>query len=144
RAWKTARGLERFLCALGLSACLIFGTLAVIACFQPPAGHEWDVIAYHLADPKVFLAEHRIFSMPTEHHSNFPLTMEMLFTVGLLYADYPLANLFHFLTAALTVGAMFAFCRRMLSAPVGWIAVTLFVMTPVVLWEASVAYVVVG
>jgi hypothetical protein len=86
----------------------------------------------------------RVATLPTEHHSNFPFTLEMLFTVGLLYSGYPLANLFHWLTGALTVGAIWVFCRRHLSIKAGWIAALLFTTTPVVLWEASVAYVELG
>jgi len=124
-----------------LIAC---GVITVIACFSPPTGREWDALAYHLADPKVFLAQHRITSLPTEHHSNFPLTMEMLFTTGLLYNGYPLANLFHFATALLTVLAMLAFCRRLFGPMVGYLAALIFATTPLVLWEASVAYIDLG
>lgn len=119
-------------------ACL--GILALLACFRAPGAIEWDVISYHLADPKVFLQQHRITSLPTEHHSNFPFTMEMLFTVGLLYDGYALANLFHFLTALLTALALIACCRRFFAPPVGLLAALVFVSTPIVLWESSVAY----
>ncbi len=114
------------------------------ACFQPPAGHEWDVLAYHLADPKVFLSLHRVTMLPSEHHSNFPFLMEMLYCVGLLYDDYPLANMLHLLMGVLTVLAVLGYCRRMFAAQTGWIAVLLLVTTPLYLWECCVAYVEVG
>lgn len=140
--------LEQWLRRICLSIVLLFGVLAVLACFQPPTGHEWDALAYHLADPKIFLAQHRISSLPTEHHSNFPFTMEMLFTVGLLYAGatdgYALANLFHFVMAALTVPAIVGFCRRFQVPAAGWLAAALFVTTPLVFWEASTAYIDLG
>lgn len=123
---------------------VVCGVIAVIACFSPPAGREWDALAYHLADPKVFLAQHRITSLPTEHHSNFPLTMEMLFTAGLLYSGYPLANLFHFATALLTILAMLALCRRLFGPTMGYLSALIFATTPLVLWEASVAYIDLG
>lgn len=136
--------LSRFLPLFGLVTVCLCGLIALIACFQPPTGREWDALAYHLADVKVFLQNRRITSLPTEHHSNFPFTMEMLFAVGLLYDDYPLANLFHFATAGLTVLAMLAFCRRVLSEAVGWIAAILYVTTPIIVWEASTAYIDIG
>jgi hypothetical protein len=125
------------LCTLALLAC---GLAAVLACFLPPTGYEWDAISYHLADPKIFLADHRITSLPTEHHSNFPFTMEMLFAVGLLYQGYALADLFHFLT----VLALLAFCHRLLSPLAGYAAAVLFATTPPVLWEAHTAYIDLG
>ena len=129
--------------ACGL-ALLIFGLIAVLACFRPPGPLEWDALAYHLADPKLFLLQHRIPNLPTEHHSNFPFTMEMLFTVGLLYNGYALANLFHLLMAALTLIGMIGFCSRTLHPVVGWLSAVIFFTTPMVLWETSVAYIDVG
>ncbi len=123
---------------------LIFGSIAVLACFRPPGPLEWDALAYHLADPKLFLLQHRIPNLPTEHHSNFPFTMEMLFTVGLLYNGYALANLFHLLMAALTLAGMIGFCSRTLRPVVGWLSAVIFFTTPMVLWESSVAYIDVG
>ena len=131
-------------CVASGAVVLLCAGIAVLACFLPPNGLDWDAVAYHLADPKVFLAQGRITSLPTEHHSNFPFMMEMLYTVGLLYDGYVLANLFHGAMGALTVAAMLAFCRRHLNAVTGWIAALLFVTTPVVLWEAGVAYIELG
>ncbi|MCS6777619.1 MAG: glycosyltransferase family 39 protein, partial [Chthonomonadaceae bacterium] len=125
----------------GVGTLLICGGVALLACFLPPMGREWDAISYHLADPKLFLQMGRMVSLPTEHHSNFPFTMEMLFTVGLLYAGYPLANLFHFLTGVLTVVALTGFCRRRWSVRAGVFAGMLYVTTPAVLWQCGVAYI---
>ncbi len=126
-----------------LAVLVLTGTVlfCVCACFQPPAGHEWDALAYHLADPKVFLSQHRITVLPTEHHSNFPFLMEMLYCVGLLYDGYPLANLLHLTMGVLTLAAVFGFCRRVFPAQVGWIAVLLLATTPLYLWECCVAYI---
>ena len=130
---------------IGCLLVILFSAFAaIVACFRPPGGHEWDAIAYHLADVKIFLADHRITSLPTEHHSNFPFTMEMLFAVGLLYDGYPLANLFHFAMAALTICALIASGTRLFGKTTGWLAAMLFVTTPLVLWEASTAYIDLG
>ena len=135
---------EQIFCVTAGCVVLCCAFAAILACFVPPNGLDWDAIAYHLADPKVFLQQGRISSLPTEHHSNFPFTMESLYAVGLLYDGYALANLFHFTMAFLTVAAISAFCRRHFSATVGWFAALLFATTPVVLWEASVSYIELG
>ncbi len=134
---------------------LCCGIFAVAACFRPPTGTEWDAIAYHLANPKVFLYDGRISILPTDHHSNFPFVMEMLFAVGLLYDGFPLANLFHVVMTFALVLAIVAFCARMLRRKnhpptpsfreegeqnAGYAAGILLFTTPLVLWEASVAY----
>ena len=162
RAWRDARqqnklhsgeravarqstfGIERgLIVACGL-ILIVFGGIAVVACFRPPGPLEWDALSYHLADPKLFLLQHRISLLPTEHHSNFPFTMEMLFTVGLLYNGFALANLFHLLVAALTLAGIIGFCSRLLHPVVGWLAAVIYFTTPMVLWESSVAYIDVG
>jgi len=129
-----------------LAVLVLIGTclFCVCACFQPPTGHEWDALAYHLADPKVFLAQHRISMLPTEHHSNFPFLMEMLYTVALLYDSFPLASLFHLTMGILTAVAILGFCRRILPGQTGWIAALLLATTPLYLWECCVAYIDVG
>ncbi|HEV2471097.1 MAG TPA: hypothetical protein VGS41_00415 [Chthonomonadales bacterium] len=139
---KPARGnWRRAIAAASIAVVIGCGAASAASAFLPPSGHEWDALAYHLADPAVFLSHHRIDILPTEHHSNFPFTTEMLFTVGLLYQGYALANLFHLATAALTAMAMLGFCRRMTGTIAGYIAVLVFATTPVVLWEAGVAYI---
>ena len=115
--------------------------MAVAACFQAPGPHAWDALAYHLADPKVFLQQHRIAILPTEHHSNFPFTMEMLFTIGLALDGYAAANLFHLLTAVLLVQGMISFCTRFFSRLAGLLAAVVLATTPLVLWEATIAYI---
>ncbi len=129
------------LCAVILVSSFV---IALTAAFQPPGGHEWDALAYHLADPKIFLQQHRISFLPTQHHSNFPFTMEMLFACGLLYggpqAGYVVANLFHLLTAFLLVIGIIASCKRLFSSFIGWMASAILMTTPVVLWESGIAY----
>jgi hypothetical protein len=126
---------------IAILVLIAIGLFCICACFQPPTGQAWDALAYHLADPKVFLVQHRITSLPTEHHSNFPFLMEMLYCVALLYDSFPLANLLHLTMGMLTLVAILGFCRRVLPGQVGWIAVLLLATTPVYLWECCVAYI---
>lgn len=140
----------RLIAPFTLLVLAVLGLFCLCACFQPPAGHEWDALAYHLADPKVFLLQHRITVLPTEHHSNFPFLMEMLYCVGLLYGGsgkfdgYALANMLHLATGALTMFGVLGFCRRLFPVQTGWIAVLLLATTPLYLWECCVAYIDVG
>lgn len=120
------------------------GAIVVINCFVPPGPHEWDALSYHLAAPKVYLAHHRILFLPTDHHSNFPFLVEMLFTLGLLFRGYALANLFHFALGALTVAGILFIGRRHFGGRAGLIGALAFATTPIVLWEAGAAYIELG
>ncbi len=122
----------------------IFGAIIFVNCFVPPGGHEWDALSYHLAAPKVYIQNHRIFYLPTDHHSNFPFAMEMLFTVGLLFRGYALANLLHFATFCLCIAAIFVVARKHLADGAGPIAAAAFIVSPIVIWESGAAYIEMG
>ena len=145
--WFRSRRVERIDRFITLSSLAIFsicGLFAVLACFLPPNSNAWDALSYHLADPKIYLANHKIVLLPTQHHSNFPFTMEMLFTIGLLFDSYVLANLFHLLTLVLLCLGMLAFCRRFLNEKAGWVSIATLITTPLILWEGSIAYIDIG
>jgi len=122
----------------------LIGALTLLNCYVPPGAHEWDSLSYHLANPKVFLQGGRIVFLPTDHHSNFPFMMQMLFMVGLLFQGYALANLFHFVTGALCVAAVVAIGRRHFTPTAGLIGALIVATTPLVIWESSTAYVDMG
>ncbi len=126
------------------AALAFIAVITVINCFVPPASHEWDALSYHLAAPKIYLQHHRILFLPTDHHSNFPFLVEMLFTLGLLFHGYALANLFHFALGALTVAAILFLGRRYFAPKAGLIGALAFATTPIVIWEAGAAYIELG
>ena len=128
--------------SLFCAAVLVFFALvSLVNCFVAPGGLQWDAISYHLADQKIFIGLGRIVSLPTEHHSNFPLIADTLYGAGLMFSDFALSNLFSLLFGVATVCVLYGFCARTLTHEVGMLAVALFVTTPVVLWEFSVAYI---
>jgi 4-amino-4-deoxy-L-arabinose transferase-like glycosyltransferase len=139
-----------------IAAIVAFGAVALIGDFCPPTlflngpksdtlpglGYtEWDSLSYHLADPKLFLAAHRIYYIPWEHHSNFAFTAEMWYTLGLMAGSVPLAKLFHLTCAIGASLAIYAIGARHLGSKVGALAAALFASLPLVFWEAGTAYV---
>ena len=123
-----------------------FGLVSFVGCFAPPTTSlEWDSIAYHLADPKMYLQAHRLVYLPWEDHSNFAFTTEMWYLYGLLLGGVnngvPLAKLFHFACGAGTCLAIYALGARLLTPTVGKLSALLFASTPIVFWEAGTAYV---
>lgn len=133
--------IDKYLKSAAILLLILFGAVELVACYKPPGPLEWDALAYHLADPKLYIALHRITLLPTEHHSNFPFTMEMLFAVGLMYGGYPLANLFHFVMEVLTVLMLIGYGDGLLGRKAGYFAALLFASTPLIVWESSVSYI---
>jgi 4-amino-4-deoxy-L-arabinose transferase-like glycosyltransferase len=136
KAWWVTAILGGLLMVIAVSAC--------IACYKPPTGAEWDAVAYHLADPAQFILHHRVFSIPTEHHSNFPLLIEMLYTAGLLFNGYALANMMHLVCSISCVLAVFGYTAFRVGTRYGMCAALALAATPVVFWESTVGYVEMG
>jgi len=137
--------------ALSLGIFILSAALAAIAlvgCFTPPTlgigntGYtEWDSLSYHLADPKIYLQQHRIGFIPWESHSNFAFTAEMWYTIGLAFHSVPLAKLFHFTCGLGTCLATYAIGKRHFGPSVGVVAALLLAGSAPVLSEAGTAYV---
>jgi hypothetical protein len=130
---------------LGLPA---LGTL--MAALAPVDGLDWDSLSYHLAAPKIYLREGRIFHIAYDSHTNFPFTMEMLYTLGLAFGGTGGAKLFHWTAGWLTAVAVGVWAARVRigdrPAPVwvGPVAAAAFACMPLVLWEMGTAYVDLG
>lgn len=118
----------------------VFALASLAGVYSPPTSLEWDSLAYHLADPKIYIQAHRILYLPWESHSNFAFTAEMWYTAGLLLGGIPLAKWFHFSCAVGTCLAVYALGRRHLGPNIGVWAAVLFASTPLVFWEAGTAY----
>jgi len=143
RRFHRPRSLVSLVLGAALAVSLLLG---LVGMRTPPALQEWDSLSYHLAVPKRYFQQARIFFIPYDHHSNFPFTMEMLYTLGLsLSSDY-LAKGFHLLTGVLCVVAMIGFARRFLPElpRAGLVAGVLFASVPLVVWEAGTAYIDLG
>ncbi|MBC8137738.1 MAG: hypothetical protein H8F28_17800 [Fibrella sp.] len=131
---------------LGFNALfVVLAVCTLIAALAPPGGLEWDALSYHLTVPKAYLREARIFYVPYDHHSNFPFLLQMLYTLMLGVKSVGGAKLCHWLCGVLLVLSVYTFARRQHSGAngkrVGQIAALLVAASPIVLWEAGIAYV---
>ena len=119
----------------------LFTTIALSGVYAPPTLIEWDSIAYHLADPKIYVQAHRIYYLPWEDHSNFAFNLEMCYTFGLLFHSVPLAKFFHFACAVGLACATYRLGALLFSARIGLWGALLLASCPIVFWEAGTAYV---
>ncbi len=120
---------------------LLFALVALSGVYAPPTLIEWDSLAYHLADPKIYIQAHRIVYLPWEDHSNFAFNLEMCYALGLLLHSVPLAKMFHFACAVGLTATTYALGARLFSPRIGLWAALLLAVTPIVFWEAGTAYV---
>ena len=102
---------------------------------------SWDAGVYHLALPKLFLAQGGFRPVAMNVYSNWPLNVELLFTAAMAVGDYVLAKLVHFGFGLLTLFALWAGCRAFHRPASGWLAMPLLLANGVVLYEIRTAYV---
>lgn len=118
----------------------VVAAFAIIPSLAPSSGLDWDGLAYHLAIPQIYLRNHSIVYVPFISHSNFPFLTEMLYSIGLAFKSTGVAKLFHYAMYIGTAVAIYCICVRHVNSLTGRIAAILFLTTPVVAWEAGIAY----
>ena len=142
--------IERYAFLLIASLVGVLALTTLLAALKLPDGLDWDGLSYHLAAPKIYLRAGRIFRIDYDSHTDFPATMEMLYTLGMGFAGASGGKLFHWAAGWLTavaVGAwtmQFAVQGRAVPRWVGPVATAAFAFMPVVLWEMGTAYIDLG
>lgn len=124
--------------AMGLAILLALALLAsAIGALTPP--HHFDALAYHLTAPARFLQTGWLAPLPDVPYGNLPLTVELLYGVGLAFGSDAFAHLLHLSFGLLTALALWALARRAFDRATAWLAVALFLGTPLVTVWARVA-----
>ena len=109
-----------------------------------PAHGAVDPLAYHLALPSIYLANHDLSFEQTLTGTLYPDNIGMLYTVALALRGATLAQAIHWFFGFATILAIYCFCRDYYSVQVGIFAAVIYTLTPVVLFFSPLAYVDVG
>jgi hypothetical protein len=125
RAWKMITGV----------AVLI----ALICALAPET--EYDALWYHLGLPKLWLEHGYLVDLPTDYVSLYPMTWELVFGFGLALGGAIAAKLLHFSCLLLTGLLVYQLAWRFMPNASPWLAVACFVTVPIIVWEASTAYI---
>lgn len=143
RVWNGLRGLAPLDKTL-LGYLLLLFSLTFVFCLVPPSGSDYDSLTYHLAVPAQYLRIGKVVELPYDHHSYFPFTLEMLYAVGLAVRGAVFAKLFHWLMLPLGAFALAAIGKRAQGVRAGLLAACLYASMPMVLQEATTAYIDLG
>jgi len=126
---------------LTIALLAILAVSALIPALAPPSMADWDSLAYHLAVPKMYLEHGGFYYINFVSHSNFPYLMEMLYLPGLALNQPAASKMMHYWTGVLLVMAIVVLVRSHLNAKAAPIAAIAVAGMPIVLWEATTAYV---
>jgi hypothetical protein len=105
---------------------------------------HWDAAVYHLTLPRIYLETGSFAPLPMNVYSYWPHGPQLLYAFGLLFGGPPLAKLLHFASALLILAGLHQALRQG-GQPFwrfgAWLAITGFLMHPLVLFEMQTAYV---
>jgi len=105
----------------------------------PPTG--WDSLAYHLTIPKLILREGKMIDLASSGGVSYPLSIEMLYTICLLFRDGGLAKLLSWAIGILTIWAIYELALTASRKDIGIIGGAIFYGTQVVSMWAGKCYV---
>ena len=120
---------------------LVLAVSALIPALAPPSMSDYDTLSYHLSVPKLYLHHGGIYYIDFTSHSNFPFLMEMLYIPGLALGSPVAAKLMNYWVGVLLVASVWVLVRKHLHEKAALLAALAFAGMPIVLWEATTAYV---
>lgn len=124
----------------GLIGVTIIGIL-ILACVPPVSR---DALTHHLAVPKLYLEQGGIVEIPDCRYSYYPMNLDLLYVLPLVWGNDILAKYIHFFFALLTAQLIFAHLRRNSGTTYGLLGVLLFISIPVIAKLSITVYVDLG
>ncbi|MDQ1318000.1 MAG: 2 protein [Candidatus Poribacteria bacterium] len=106
----------------------IYIVLSLLNALAPPS--DFDSLMYHLAIPKIWIQNHRIIYIPYIFQSEYHLTIETLYTLGMVLTNDISACLVIWMLSILFLLTIFSFCQRYFSIKVGILASGALCCTP--------------
>ncbi|MDH3943500.1 MAG: glycosyltransferase family 39 protein [Anaerolineae bacterium] len=136
-AWGNFKALEYARKGLILIIAGILG-LNMLQALTPPWGY--DALMYHLQAPRLFLEGGRIYLLPDVWQANGPLTIEMIYTIGLATGSDVFARLVHLSFLGLMFAGTFSLGRRLIGETGGWLALGILAGIPILPLWGNLAY----
>ena len=133
---------ERILCLV--MACALAGILVieVLLCLMPPVSR--DALIHHLAIPKLWIRHGGFFETPWADFSYFPMNVDLLYLVPLLFGNDRVPAFIHLLFGWGTGYLVYRYLKDQAGRVWGMLGLLVFVSTPMVIRLSITAYVDLG
>lgn len=127
-----------------LMACALAGILIVelILCILPPVSR--DALIHHLAIPKLWIRHGGWFETPWAQFSYFPMNVDLLYLVSLMFGNDVFPAFIHMLFGWGTGYLVYRYLRDREGRTWGLLGLLVFVSTPMVIRLSVTAYVDLG
>ena len=138
----TGGGAARALCLV--MACALAGILIVevILCLTPPVSR--DALIHHLAIPKLWIRHGGFFETPWADFSYFPMNIDLLYLVPLLFGNDRVPAFIHLLFGWGTGYLVYRYLKDQEGKVWGLLGLLIFACTPMVIRLCITAYVDLG
>jgi Dolichyl-phosphate-mannose-protein mannosyltransferase len=135
-------GMERAVCLV--MACALAGILLVevLLCLTPPVSR--DALIHHLAIPKLWIRHGGFIETPWADFSYFPMNVDLLYLVPLLFGNDRVPAFIHLLFGWGTGYLVYRYLKHREGVVWGMLGLLLFVSTPMVMRLSITAYVDLG
>lgn len=100
----------------------------------------FDELVYHLAIPDIYIKNNKISNIPYLVFSNYPLNVEMLFTMAISLKSDTLAQLIHFSFGLLSGLSIYAFSRTFFGRIQASLSILIFFSMPSIVFIMSFAF----
>lgn len=104
----------------------------------------FDTLVYHLAMPKWYILQHGLTYCPYNFYSNFPFTIEMLYTLGLLVHGPILVKGLNYVIHLLMLAGLYSLARTYFQHRVALLSVIIFYTIPWVGITSFLIYIDIG
>jgi hypothetical protein len=132
------RPLIYVLAAIIMAIILAAGLLAAV----PPVSR--DALTHHLAVPKIYIDHGRMVELPEIVPSYFPMNLDLLFLVPLIWGNDILPKYIHMVFGFLTAFFLYRYLRDRLNPIYGLLGVLFFLSLPIILQLSITVYVDLG
>jgi len=141
-AAKISSRTERIPCLV--MACALAGILVieVILCLMPPVSR--DALIHHLAIPKLWIRHGGFFETPWTLFSYFPMNMDLLYLLPLLFGNDRVPAFIHLLFGWGTGYLVYRYLKDQAGKVWGLLGLLVFVSTPMIIRLSITAYVDLG
>jgi len=128
---------------LGVIGMIIVLVLSItLLAWVPPVSR--DALIHHLAIPKLWIEHGGIYEIPESSFSYYPMNLDLLYTVPLLFDNDILPKFIHFIFGLLTGWLVYRYLEKRISRTYGLIGALFFLSIPIVVKLCITVYVDLG
>ena len=125
-----------------ISIAFVIVLLIALLAWVPPVSR--DALIHHLAIPKLWIAHGGIYEMPASPFSYYPMNLDLLYTIPLMFGHDILPKIIHFIFGLLTGWLVFKYIQKRISRTYGLMGALFFISIPVVIKLSITVYVDLG